>query len=203
MDVTSLLVAAGPFALALIAVIVFVENGLLFPFLPGDSLVFAAALLATHLDVPWPSIAGVAAAAAVLGGEVGFAIGRRRGRGLFRPDARIFRQRYLDEADAFFARHGTAAIVMARFVPIVRTFLAPAAGISSIGRLTFSLWNAIGGCLWAGGLAVAGYYLGDIPWVARNVELLTVGIVLVSVVPVVLTALLRRLRARRAGPGAA
>lgn len=198
MDVSSILISAGPYALVLLAVMVFVENGLLFPFLPGDSLVFGAALLAGSLHFHWLSIAMVAALAAIVGGEVGFSIGRKRGRQLFSADARVFKQRYLDEADAFFGRYGSSAILLARFVPVVRTFCAPVAGLTGMRRRTFSLWNLTGGLAWAIGLAFAGSLLGGIPWVSRNVEVLSLGIVVVSLAPMGVSSLAHRRRAQRA-----
>jgi len=171
-----------------------IETGLLFPFLPGDSLIFTVALLAPKLNLPVWLVIVIAAAAAITGDQIGFEIGRRRGRRLFRPDARIFKTRYLEEADRFFARWGRGAIVLARFVPVVRTFIAPAIGASSMRHRTFTIWNALGGILWATLLGLAGYFLGRIPVVADNVELIGVGIVVISVVPIVIAALARRRR---------
>jgi membrane-associated protein len=192
MNIVTSLAVLGPVALVLIAAIVVVENGLLFPFLPGDSLLFAAALLAPMLHMPWWVIVAVAAVAAFAGAELGFWIGRRFGRRLFRPDARVFKLRYLEETETFFARWGRFAIVLARFVPIVRTFVPPAAGISHMPHGRFSTWNAISAVLWAGVLGTAGALLGTIPWVAANIDWIMVGIVVVTVLPVGLTALSRR-----------
>ena len=202
MSITDLLVSIGPIALVAIAAMVFIENGLLFPFLPGDSLIFAAALIAAPLHVPWAAIVGIAAAAAIGGAEVGFLIGRRVGRRLFRPDARLFKLRYLEEADLFFARWGRGAIVLARFVPIVRTYISPAMGASSLAHRTFSIWNATGGLVWAVLLGTAGFFLGRVPWIAGNIEWIALAIVVVSVAPVVITALVRRARARSAAAAA-
>ena len=196
MSLTDLLVSIGPIALVAIAAMVFIENGLLFPFLPGDSLIFAAALIAAPLHVPWAAVVGIAAAAAIGGAEVGFLIGRRFGRRLFRPDARLFRLRYLEEADRFFSRWGRGAVVLARFVPIVRTYISPAIGASTLAHRTFGVWNAIGGLVWAILLGTVGFFLGKVPWIAGNIEWMALGIVVVSVAPVVVTALVRRSRAR-------
>lgn len=188
----------GPWALVVMAAFLIIETGLLFPFLPGDSLIFTVALLAPALNLPLWLVILVAAAAAITGDQIGFEIGRRRGRRLFRPDARVFKTRYLDEADRFFARWGRGAIVLARFVPIVRTFIAPAIGASKLRHRTFTIWNALGGILWAILLGLAGFFLGKIPVVASNVELIGVGIVVISVVPIVIAALVRRSRSKRA-----
>ncbi len=194
LNLSAFLEGLGPWALVVMAAFLIIETGLLFPFLPGDSLIFTVALLAPALNLPLWLVILVAAAAAITGDQIGFEIGRRRGRRLFRPDARIFKTRYLDEADSFFARWGRGAIVLARFVPIVRTFIAPAIGASKLRRRTFTIWNALGGILWAVLLGVAGFFLGKIPVVASNVELIGVGIVVISVVPIVIAGLVRRRR---------
>jgi membrane-associated protein len=200
MNLTSIIASVGLPALLIIAAMVFIENGLLFPFLPGDSLIFAAALLATQLHVPFIVIILIAAAAAIGGAEVGFLIGRRYGRHLFKPDARLFKLKYLEQADAFFERHGRPSIVLARFVPIVRTYISPAMGASQIRHRTFSIWNATGGIIWAILLGVAGFFLGKIPAVANNIEFIALGIIVITVGPVLITALVRRRRDRRASP---
>ena len=194
LNLSSFLQGLGPWALVVMAAFLIIETGLLFPFLPGDSLIFTVALLAPVLNVPVWLVMLVAAAAAITGDQIGFEIGRRRGRRLFRPDARVFKTRYLEEADHFFARWGRGAIVLARFVPVVRTFIAPAIGASTLRHRTFTIWNALGGILWATLLGLAGYFLGQIPVVAHNVELIGVGIVVISVVPIVIAALARRRR---------
>ena len=193
-DLSGFLQGLGPWALVVLAAFLVVETGLLFPFLPGDSLIFTVALLVPVLNIPLWLVILVAAAAAITGDQIGFEIGRRRGRRLFRPDARIFKTRYLDEADRFFARWGRGAIVLARFVPVVRTFIAPAIGASRLRHRTFTIWNALGGILWAIMLGLAGFFLGQIPVVANNVELIGVGVVVISVVPIVIAALARRRR---------
>lgn len=191
-NLTALLQAAGPWALLIIAVLVFIENGLLFPFLPGDSLVFAASLLVLSLGIPLWLLMAVAAAAAILGDIVGYALGVRIGPRLFKPDARLFKTRYLDQADAFLEKYGAPALVLARFVPIVRTFVPPVVGTSSIPYRRFLLWNFVGGIAWAVVLCLAGFWLGKIPAVANNVDLIAVGIVLVSVIPFAIGFLRRR-----------
>jgi membrane-associated protein len=197
MNLTALLISFGPFALVVVGAMVFVENGLLFPFLPGDSLIFAAAVLGAALGVPWPIVVAVAAVCAIGGAEVGFVLGRRYGRRLFRDDARVLTTRRLAETERFFDRWGRWAIVLARFVPIVRTYISPAAGSSAMRHRTFSIWNAAGGVAWALILGVAGALLGSIPWVASNIEWIMLALVVASVAPIVVTTVIRR-RARRA-----
>ncbi|HAN24962.1 MAG: DedA family protein [Microbacterium sp.] len=198
MNIIDSLGSLGPLALVLVAVIVFIENGLFFPFLPGDSLLFAAAILAVPLNTSWVLIAAIAAVAAIVGAELSFWIGRRYGRRLFRPGARLFKPEYLAEAHGFFERYGVGAIILARFVPIVRTYISPAAGVSDMPRARFSMWNAIGAVIWAGILGLAGALLGGVPWVANNIEWISIAIVLVTVAPVVIGALVKRSKAKRA-----
>jgi len=199
-DFTAFLRDAGPWVLVIVAVAVFIENGLLFPFLPGDSLVFAAALLVVALGIPLWILIVVAGAAAILGDIVGYALGVRLGRRLFKPDARLFKTRYRDQADAFLTRYGAVALVLARFVPIVRTFMPPVVGTSSIRYSKFMLWNIVGGLGWAVVLCLAGFWLGRIPAIADNVDLIAVALALVSVVPIVI-GFLRRRHTTRADAG--
>ena len=201
MDITSILIALGPLALLAVGGIVFAENGLLFPFLPGDSLVLAAALLAGALHINWMIIALIAGIAAWAGGELGYILGRRFGPRLFKPDAKILKTHYLEEAERFFAKYGRPSLVLGRFVPIVRTFISPAAASAKMPRSNFSLWNAISAVIWAGLFGLAGALFGAIPWVAHNVELIALGIVVITVAPVIVTAVARR-RRQRFLPGA-
>jgi len=195
-DITALLISFGPAAIAVIAAMVFVENGLLFPFLPGDSLVFAGAVLAAATGIPLIVVAGAAALAVIAGGEVGFFLGRRYGRRWFRPSSRILKPAYLDETTRFFARWGRLAVVMGRFVPIVRTYISPAAGASTMRHATFTVWNTAAAIIWAGALGAAGALLGTIPWVAGNIEWLALGVIVVSVVPVLVGLIARRRKNR-------
>jgi membrane-associated protein len=187
----------GPYALIVVAVMVLIETGLLFPFLPGDSLVFAAALLAPVLGAPVWVIALIVAIAAIIGGHIGYAIGAKAGPRLFKPDARIFKTKYHEESQAFVSKYGAGAIVLARFVPIVRTFAAPVVGMSTMPIRKFALWNAVGAVAWAIILCLAGFWLGKVPLVANNVEIFAVILVVVSVLPAVIGALVSRRRERR------
>lgn len=201
LDPTTLISAFG---LLGILVIVFAESGLLIGFfLPGDSLLFTTGLLVaggSHLHQPLWLVCALIVAAAVAGDQVGYLFGRKVGPGLFRrPDSRLFRQENVEKAAAFFDRHGPKAIVLARFVPIVRTFTPIVAGVSRMNYRTFVVFNLAGGVLWGAGVTVLGYFLGRIPVVRDNIEAILVGIVLVSVIPVALELL----RARRSGASAA
>ncbi|HUP87238.1 MAG TPA: VTT domain-containing protein [Acidimicrobiales bacterium] len=182
-----------------ILAVVFAETGLLIGFfLPGDSLLFTAGLLcatgtsaALHLELGIV-VPGVIVAA-ILGAQVGYLIGRRAGPALFRrEDSRLFKRQYVDRAEEFFRKGGIRAVVLARFVPIVRTFLNPAAGISRMPARQFVIANVIGGVLWGGGVTMAGYLLGDVPFVKDHLELVILGIVGLSLLPVAFEVLKNR-----------
>ena len=177
--------------LALAALIIFAETGLLIGFfLPGDSLLFIAGFLASkpkglpHL----PSlglVVPVLVASAFVGNQVGYMIGYRIGPSVFdRPDSRLFNQRNVVRTHAFFERHGTKALVMARFVPIVRTFVPVLAGVGKMKHRTFITANAIGAVAWAGGVTVLGYFLGQVDVIKNNIELAAIAIVAISLLPV-------------------
>jgi membrane-associated protein len=200
-DPSQFLESIGPFALLAVVAIVFIETGLLFPFLPGDSLVFAAAIVIGSIGVPLPILILAVAVTATAGGQLGFVIGRRSGPRLFKPDARVFKAKYRDRADTFFSKYGSGSLVLARFVPVIRTFISPIAGASSMRTRIFLLWNAIGAFVWAIILCLAGYFLGKIPAVANNVELIAVAIVVVSVLPIVISYIRSRARLSRRRPG--
>lgn len=198
LDPTALLQGSGPFVLLVIMGIIFIETGLLFPFLPGDSLIFTAALLSSSLMIPLPVLVIAIAVAAILGDTVGYAIGKKFGRRLFKPDARILKTRYLEKADDFFAKYGPHSLVLARFVPFVRTFVPPVVGMSRMPYRRFILWNAIGGLSWALLLCLAGYFLGQIPVIANNVDVIAIIIVALSVIPIVIAVIRERRADRRA-----
>ncbi len=181
--------------------IVFAECGLLIGFfLPGDSLLFMVGLFIASgvIGVPIQLACLLLTAAAIAGNLTGYWIGFRAGPPLFkRPDSRLFRQEYVDKTHEFFDRYGSRAIVLARFVPIVRTFLTAMAGVGRMDLRTYGVYSAIGGTLWATGVTLAGYYLGTIPVVRDHIELILLGIVAVSVIPITIEAA-RHHRATRA-----
>jgi membrane-associated protein len=191
--------------LALAALIIFAETGLLIGFfLPGDSLLFIAGFLSSkpkglpHL----PSIGlvvPVLVVSAFVGNQVGYLIGRKIGPALFdRPDSRLFSQRNVAKAHVFFDTHGTSALVLARFVPIVRTFVPVMAGVAKMHRRLFIIANAVGAVLWAGGVTVLGYFLGQIDVIKNNIELAAIAIVAVSLLPVGIEFMRHRRAATRA-----
>jgi membrane-associated protein len=187
------------FGLVGILIIVFAETGLLIGFfLPGDSLLFTAGLLTaggTYLHYPLWLVCALVSMAAIAGDQVGYAFGRRAGPALFRrPNSRLFKQENLQRAGRFFDRHGARSIVLARLVPIVRTFTPIVAGASHMRYRTFVTFNAIGGVMWGVGVTVLGYFLGQITFVKSNIELILVGVVGLSVLPIVIAFLRNRHR---------
>ena len=185
MDLTHLLVTGGYVGLF---AIIFAESGLFFGFfLPGDSLLFTAGFLASRPNTGFslPILLVGCFIAAVLGDNVGYAFGRRVGHRFFqRDDGTIFRKKYVLQAQAFYEKHGSKTIVLARFVPIVRTFAPIVAGIGEMHYRTFLTYNLVGGLLWAVGLNLAGYFLGNIiPDVDKYLLPIIVLIVFVSVLP--------------------
>lgn len=180
----------------LLFAIIFAESGLLIGFfLPGDSLLFVAGMAAAgtlstqsgagapHLNI-WVVLVGVSIAA-VAGDQVGYGFGSRAGPALFRrPDSKLFKQEHLRTAEAFFARHGPRSIVLARFVPVVRTFCPIVAGAGRMSYSTFVRYNVIGGFAWAVGVTSLGYYLGNVSIIADHIELALILVVAVSVTPI-------------------
>ena len=155
--------------------IIFAECGLLIGFfLPGDSLLFMVGLFIASgvIDMPIQVACLLLSMAAVTGNMTGYWIGYRAGPPLFnRPDSRLFRQEYVDKTHAFFDKYGSRAIVLARFVPIVRTFITAMAGVGRMDLRTYAMYSAFGGVLWATGVTLLGYYLGGIPFVKDHIEL--------------------------------
>ena len=179
--------------------IVFVESGLLVGFfLPGDSLLFTAGLLSSTGVLPplWVLLVTVPLAA-IAGDQVGYLIGRRAGPAIFsRPESRLFHHEHVERANAFFERYGGRTIVLARFVPIVRTFAPVCAGVARMRYRTFVAYNVVGGILWGAGVTALGYFLGQVELIAANIEVALVAIVGVSLIPV-LVELYRGDRRRR------
>ncbi|GAA2374111.1 VTT domain-containing protein [Streptomyces sp. XM4011] len=188
------------FGLIGILVIVFAESGLLIGFfLPGDSLLFTTGLLVAtdqYLHYPLWLVCTLIVIAAVLGDQVGYLFGRKVGPALFnRPDSRLFKQENVAKASEFFAKHGPKSLILARFVPIVRTFTPIIAGVARMHYRTFVLFNVVGGVLWGAGVTLLGAALGQIAFVRTNIEFMLIGIVALSVLPIVIEFW----RAHRAG----
>lgn len=204
LDPVNLLNSFGTWVLAGLLVVVFIESGLLFPLLPGDSLLFTAGLIAASKSTEIEPFAPIGVLlvlipiAAILGDQVGFLIGSKGGTALFTSnDARFFKKKYIDESHAFFEKHGPITIILARFVPIVRTFAPVVAGASRMRYSLFLTYNVIGGVLWGAGVTMLGYLLGQIAFIRDNVDSIFVLIVLVSVLPIVIEVGKRVLNARK------
>ncbi|MET9364696.1 VTT domain-containing protein [Streptomyces sp. NPDC006632] len=196
----------GTFGLAGLLIIVFAESGLLIGFfLPGDSLLFTTGLLVTtgKLDTPLWLVCVLVVLAAVLGDQVGYLFGKKVGPSLFsRPDSKLFKQENVEKAHEFFEKYGPKSLVLARFVPIVRTFTPIIAGVSGMHYRSFVTFNVIGGSLWGAGVTLLGAALGNVEFVHQHIELILVAIVLVSVIPIAIEFLRARSKARK-NPAAA
>lgn len=193
----------GVWALVAICVIVIIETGLLFPFLPGDSLLFTVGLFIGTgvLGVPlWLACLALFLAAFV-GDQIGYFIGHKAGPAIFRrPDSRFFKQEYVDKTHAFFERYGGRAIILARFVPFVRTYIPVAAGVGKMHYAHFAKFNVIGALLWGAGVTLLGYWLGGFDVVKNNIEVALVLVVAVSLIPIAVEWIKHRLDARKAAP---
>jgi membrane-associated protein len=175
--------------------IVFAESGLLFGFfLPGDSLLFTAGLLASRGTLNFPLIMVGCAVAAIAGDQVGYVIGRRAGPALFRrPESRFFHKKNVDRAKEYFDKNGPKTIILARFIPIIRTFAPVVAGVGQMDYRKFVTFNVVGGILWGSGVTTAGYVLGEsIPDIDKWLLPIIGVIVMVSFVPVFLELLKMR-----------
>ena len=201
LDPATMLSGLGPAALGVIAAMVFIESGVLFPFLPGDSLLFTAGLLHRELELGLPVLIGVVTAAAIAGDQVGYFLGRTFGRRWFKDDARILKTARLTATEDFFRRHGGAAVVLARFVPMVRTFAPLTAGIGRYGYRSFTLWNIVGALAWATSVTLLGTWLGHYAIIANNIDIIAIAMVLVSVLPWLVQLLRRRRSGSRGSSG--
>ncbi len=188
LDPENILNWLGPLALIGVIFIIFAECGLLIGFfLPGDSLLFITGLFIAqgYIDTPIWLACVLLAAAAVLGNATGYWIGYKAGPKLFnRPDSRLFRKEYVDKTHEFFERYGPRAVVLARFVPIVRTFITAMAGVGRMDFRVYMIYSAIGGILWGAGVTFLGYVLGNVPFVKNNIEIILISVVAISVLPI-------------------
>ncbi|MGZ4437652.1 MAG: VTT domain-containing protein [Nocardioides sp.] len=181
--------------------IVFIECGLLFPILPGDSLLFSVGLFIHRAQSGQPGISVnivtaclILSAAAFLGNVVGYEIGRAVGEPLRHRDGRFLKKRYFDQTHAFFERYGARALVLGRFVPVVRTFITVVAGIGKMDRRHFFTWSFVGAVLWATLITLLGYFLGGIAFLQHNIEAAVIVIVFISVLPMLVEYLRHRRR---------
>jgi membrane-associated protein len=196
LDAEYLLSGLGGFMLVGLCLIVFAECGLLVGFfLPGDSLLFMAGLFISKglITEPLWLVATILTVCAFVGNITGYWIGRWVGPKLFnKPDSKLFKREYVEKTHAFFDKYGPRAIVLARFVPIVRTFITAIAGVGKMDPKKFFTYSAIGGVFWAAGIVVLGYFLGQIAFVRDNIEMMIILIVLLSIVPIVIEVIKAR-----------
>lgn len=170
--------------------VIFIETGLvIMPFLPGDSLLFTAGLFARLGYMNLALLMTLLFIAAVLGDNTNYWIGKKIGLNVLKykfKGRNLVKQEHLDKTHSFYEKYGPKTIIMARFVPIVRTFAPFVAGVAEMKYRTFVLFDILGGALWIGSMTLAGYFLGEIPWVRTNIEKVAIGIVLLSVLPIII-----------------
>lgn len=192
----------GGWTYALMFLLIFCETGLVVtPFLPGDSVIFALGALAARGGLDIAVLAIVLISAGVLGNAVNYLIGFKLGPAIFKSEkSRLFRRDYLDRTHAFYEKYGGLAIIVGRFMPIIRTFVPFVAGIGRMNMLKFYVYNLVGCFAWVGIFLVAGFFFGQLEFVQKNFSLVALGIIFVSFVPPVVTALRARAGAKaRAG----
>lgn len=177
----------GVWVYAILFAIIFSETGFVVtPFLPGDSLLFVAGAIAASGAMDVNLLAFTLVVAAIAGNMVNYAIGRWLGKRFFTDrGSRWLNPQHLDKAHAFYERHGGKAVVISRFLPIVRTYIPFVAGLGAMEPGRFTMFNVAGAVLWVGSLTYAGFFFGNIPWIKGNLTLIIVGIIVVSLVPVV------------------
>ena len=185
----------GVWVYAILFLIVFLETGVVVtPFLPGDSLLFVAGAIAAAGEMNVHGLVVLLIVAAILGDSLNYAIGRYLGPRVFRfEDTRFFKRAYIDRTHAFFERHGGKTIIIARFIPIIRTYAPFVAGIGAMAYSRFLVFNVTGAILWVLSLTYAGYFFGNLPLVKNNLTLVILGIIFLSILP----GVFEFLRARR------
>jgi membrane-associated protein len=204
MDPVTLLGYFGTWALVGLLLVILVESGVLFPVLPGDSLLFVAGMVVAGSSAEVAKFASLwqllilIPIAAIIGGQIGYWIGRYAGTSMFKPDARFLKEKYLVEAHEFFEKHGPITIFLARFVPIVRTLAPIVAGAARMRYSVFFVYNVVGAIVWGCGITLLGYWLGQFEIVQKLIEPIFILIVLVSVLPIVWEAFKRRRASRNA-----
>ncbi|WP_017940125.1 DedA family protein [Zestomonas thermotolerans] len=192
----------GTWIYAILFLVIFCETGLVVtPFLPGDSLLFIAGAICAGGGMDPLLLAALLMLAATSGDSVNYVIGRTAGEKLFRnPDSRIFRRDYLQRTHEFYDRHGGKTVTLARFLPILRTFAPFVAGIGHMPYPRFLGFSVLGSVLWVGSLVTLGYFFGNVPFIKQNLSLLVLGIIALSLLPMIIGAVHHRLR--RPTPGA-
>jgi membrane-associated protein len=193
-SVAALAAQHGHWIYAILFLIIFAETGLVvFPFLPGDSILFIAGTVVATADLNVHLLVLVLVAAAILGDSVNYSVGHYIGPRVYdRPDSRWFRKAHLRRTQAFYDKYGGVTIIIGRFVPIIRTFAPFLAGVAGMSYRRFLAFNVVGAVAWITSLVYAGYLFGNIPWVKQNLSLIVIGIVVVSVLPAIATYLRER-----------
>ena len=178
----------GPWIYAILFLVIFCETGLVvMPFLPGDSLLFIAGAVAAGGGMDPVLLGGLLMLAAILGDSTNYVIGRTAGEKLFsNPNSKIFRRDYLQKTHDFYDKHGGKTVTLARFLPIIRTFAPFVAGVARMPYPRFFGFSVLGTILWVGGLVTLGYFFGNVPFIKKNLSLLVVAIILLSLVPMIL-----------------
>lgn len=189
----------GIFIFLILFVIIFCETGLVVtPFLPGDSLVFATGALAAAGAIQVAPAYLVFCIAAILGDTVNYSIGHfLRDRITTRENIRFIKREYIERTETFFQKHGTATIILARFIPIIRTFAPFVAGVGTMRYRTFIMFNATGGILWVTIALFSGYFFGNIPFIKNNFSMVILGIVAVSLIPVIVSLIKGKMAAKK------
>lgn len=184
-----------------LGLVIFLETGAMVFFLPGDSLLFVAGLYAARGDLSLLALIGLLVPLAVLGDATSYFIGAKTGPKIFnKPETRFFKPAYIRAAHAFYEKHGGKAIVLARFMPVIRTFVPIAAGVAQMRYRDFASFNVLGAALWIGSMTVMGYYLGKFEWIGRNIDKAIVVIVLLSILPAIIEYLKARSARSKAAP---
>lgn len=194
--------ALGPWVILLVAGIIFAETGLLVGFfLPGDSMLFTAGMLMATGTIHFPlwGAIPIIIVAAIVGNQCGYLIGSKLGPAIFnKPDSKLFKKEHVESANAFFEKHGGKALILARFVPIVRTFVPVIIGVAGMNKAKYFLYNVIGAVLWGGGVTLLGVWLGQFAWVEKNIDIIFIVIVLISVVPIIIEVIRGRSASKKA-----
>ncbi len=193
-----IILAYGTWTYALLFAIIFCETGLVvLPFLPGDSLLFAAGAFAAQGALSAAMLFVLLAVAAILGDTLNYWIGYHTGPHVFREKSQWFKKEYLDRTRAFFAKHGKKTIILARFVPVIRTFAPFVAGIGRMAYPAFFLYNVIGGIIWVALFTFGGYFFGALPFVKEHFSLMLIAIIVLSFVPLIYELAMHKLGHRK------
>jgi len=187
-------VAYGPWLYGILFLVIFAETGLVvFPFLPGDSILFIAGTVVAAADCNVHMLVAVLIAAAVLGDSVNYSIGRYIGPKVYdKPDSHWFKQEHLRRTQAFYDKYGGVTIIIGRFIPIIRTFAPFLAGVAGMKYRKFLSYNVVGGVLWISALVYTGFLFGNIPWIKQNLTLIVLGIIVISLLPAIFAFLRER-----------